>query len=157
MPELDVGDRAPDFELPIGPEETVSLSGMLQDHDYVALAFFPAAWSPACSDEVSVIQAVIDEIERLGAGVIGVSTDNFWSTRAWAEELGISFPLGSDFEPKGEVTKAYGVYHEAGVCKRAQFVIDSDMVVRFKHVSPMDKSPGVHLVLEALEELNADA
>lgn len=153
---LGVGEKAPDFELPTGPDETVRLSRMLKNHRFVVLAFFPAAWSPACSDEVSIINAVADEIERLGAGVIGVSADNHWSTSAWGDELGITFPLASDFEPKGEVARAYDVYHEQGVCERAQFIIDRDMVIRFQHVSPLDRSPGAHMILDALEELNAD-
>lgn len=154
MPELDVGDRAPDFELPTGPEESVSLSGMLEDHDYVVLAFFPAAWSPVCTDELSVFEVVADEMRRLGAGIIGVSADNYWSTKAWAEELGLSFPLGSDFEPKGEVAEAYGVYHGGGVCRRAHFIINSDREIVFAYEAPIDKSPGAHMILKKLEELS---
>ncbi|MGI5818563.1 MAG: redoxin domain-containing protein [Armatimonadota bacterium] len=154
MSELKVGDRAPDFELPTGPDETVGLSERLRERDYVVLAFFPAAWSPVCSDEVLIIEAVADEIRRLGAGIIGVAADNYWSTMAWAEKLGLSFPLGSDFEPKGEVARAYGVYHEAGVCQRAQFIIDSDRRVVLSYVAPIDTSPGARVILKTLEELN---
>lgn len=155
MPELEVGDHAPEFELPVGPDESVSLSGMLEEHEYVVLAFFPAAWSPVCSDEVLIIEAVADEIRRLGAGIIAVSTDNYWSTSAWAKELGLSFPVASDFEPKGDVAKAYGVYHPGGVCQRAQFIIDSNGEVVFSYVAPIDKSPGAHMILKKLEELSA--
>lgn len=154
MPDLHEGDTAPDFELPSAPDETVSLSGVLEDNEYAVVAFFPAAWSPTCSDELSIFEAVEDEIRRLGAGIIGISTDNYWSTKAWAEELGLSFPLGSDFEPKGEVAKQWGVYHEGGVCMRAQFIVDSDRTVLFAYVAPMDKSPGAHMILKKLEELN---
>ena len=153
MSELREGDRAPDFELPAGPEETISPADVLADHEYLVLAFFPAAWSPTCGDEISVIEAVIDEIARLGAGVIAVSADNYWSTMAWARELGISFPVASDFEPKGEVARSYGFYHEAGVCQRAQFVIDREMTIRMAHVAPIDRSPGAREILRALEEL----
>lgn len=155
MAELSAGDTAPDFELPTGPDESVSLSGMLADHDYVVLAFFPAAWNTTCGDELLVFEAVADEIRRRGAGIIAVSTDNFWSTKAWAEELGLSFPVASDFEPKGAVAKAYGVYHPRGVCQRAHFIIGGDREIVLSYVAPIDKSPGVHLVLKKLEELSA--
>jgi peroxiredoxin len=154
MSKLDVGDQAPDFELPKGPEDTVSLSQVLEENEYAVIAFFPAAWSPVCSDELSIFEAVEDEIRRLGAGIVGVSTDNYWSTKAWSEELGLSFPLGSDFEPKGEVARAYGVYHEAGICRRAHFIIDSDQRIVFACEAPVDKCPGVHMILRKLEELS---
>ena len=155
MSELNEGDRAPDFELPTGPDGTVSLSGVLEDNDYAVVAFFPAAWSPVCSDEVLVIEAVADEIRRLGAGIVGISADNYWSTRAWAEELGLSFPIGSDFEPKGEVAKAWGAYHPEGVCRRAQFIVDRHRQVVLAHVAPIDESPGAQMILKTLEEVSA--
>jgi len=154
MAELKPGDRAPDFELPTGPDETVSLSGMLEDNEYVVVAFFPAAWSPVCSDELSIIEAVADEIRRLGAGIVGISADNYWSTNAWADELGLSFPLASDFEPKGEVAREWGVYHPGGVCQRAQFIVDSDGEIAFAYEAPIDKSQGAQMILKKLEELS---
>lgn len=155
MPELDIGDRAPDFELPTGPEETVSLSGMFDDNEYVVVVFFPAAWSPICSDELSIIEAMADEIRRLRAGIIGISADNYWSTMAWADELGLSFPLASDFEPKGEVAKKWGVYHAGGVCGRVQFIVGGDMQIVLAYQSPIDTSPGAQMILKTLEELSA--
>lgn len=155
MTELREGDIAPDFELPAGPDDTVSLSGMLKEQDYVVVAFFPAAWSPPCSDEVLIVEAVSDEIARLGAGIIAVSTDNVWSTKAWAEKLGISFPIASDFEPKGEVSRSFGVYHESGTCKRAQFIVGPDRKILLAHLVPIDTSPGARMILKRLEELNS--
>lgn len=155
MSELSEGDRAADFELPTGPDETVSLSSVLEDNEYAVVAFFPAAWSPVCGDEALIIEAVADEIRRLGAAIIAVSADNYWSTKAWAEELGLSFPIGSDFEPKGEVAKAWGAYHPEGVCQRAQFIVDRDRRVALSYVAPIDESPGARPILKKLEELNA--
>ncbi len=154
MAQLQEGDRAPDFTLPAGPDETISLEDVLAEHDYAVVAFFPAAWSPTCSDELSIFEAVADEIERLGAGIVGISTDNYWSTKAWSEELGLSFPLGSDFEPRGEVARQWGVYHAKGVCKRAQFIVDRNRTVVFAYVAPQDRSPGAHMILKKLEELS---
>ncbi|MFW6438240.1 MAG: redoxin domain-containing protein, partial [Armatimonadota bacterium] len=88
-------------------------------------------------------------------GIIGISTDNHWSTRAWAEKLGLSFPVASDFEPKGEVAKEWGAYHPRGVCKRAQFIVGSDGQIVLSYVAPIDRSPGAQVILKKLEELSA--
>ncbi len=133
MADLEVGDRASDFELPTGPDETVRLSDVLADHEYAVIAFFPAIWSPTCSNELDVLEAVSDEIERLGAGIIAVSTDNCWSTREFANQHGLSFPLASDFEPKGEVAMQFGAYHPRGVCARMQLIVDGDRTVVFRY------------------------
>jgi peroxiredoxin len=155
MIELDVGEQAPDFELPTGPGETISLSEVLSGNHHAVVVFFPAVWSEVCSNEASVIEAVADEIRRLEAGIVGISADNHPATRAWADELGLSFPIASDFEPKGEVAKAWGVYHESGTCKRVQFIVDSDRQVVLSHVAPVGKSPGAQAILKKLEELSA--
>lgn len=155
MPALNEGDRAPDFALPTGPDESVRLSEVLSENEYAVLVFFPAAWSPTCGNEASIVEAVVAEIRRLGAGIIGVAADSYWSTRAWADELGLSFPIGSDSEPTGEVARAYGVDHEGGVCRRAQFIINSDREIVFSYEAPIDKSPGAQMILKKLEELSA--
>src|SRR5690349_25069359 len=112
------GQRAPDFALPVTPDRTVSTEH-LRGRPTV-LAFYPADWSPVCSDQMALYQAVMPEFERYNAGVVGISVDNVWSHRAFAEDRGIMFPLLADFEPKGEVARQYGVYDEhGGVCQRA--------------------------------------
>ena len=155
MPEHEVGDLAPEFELEAGDGERVSLAGLLELHKFVALAFFPAPGSEACSDEALVIEAVIDDIERLGAGVIGISAADPDPVRAWSEELGLSYPVAADVDPLGGVAKSYGVYDEDGACKRAQFVIDRDRRIQLAHVVPREHSPGARALLKRLEELNA--
>jgi len=155
MAELEVGERAPDFELRVGPEDTVSLSGALVGHEYVALVFLPGAERPACADELSVINAVLDEFERLGAGVIGIVAAAPWRLGEWARQLGLGFPLAADFDPPGAVAEQFGVLHEEGVCARAQFIVDRELIVRFAYVGIIDRSTGAHLLLKALEELNA--
>ena len=152
---LEVGDHAPDFTLPTGADETVTLSEVLEECDYAVVVFFPAVWSRPCSNEASVINAVYDEIRRLGGCVLGVAPDNHPSTRAWSEELGLHFPVGADFEPKGKVSHAFGVRHDAGVCERAQFIVDRQMTIRLAYVAPVDTSPGAQPILKALEELSA--
>lgn len=155
MAELEVGDCAPDFELPVGPKETVSLSGVLTEHDYAALIFVPGVGREECASELSVINAVLDEFHRLGAGVIGIVAAAPWRVGEWARLLGLDFPLAADYEPPGAVAAQFGVLHEEGVCARAQFIIDRELTVRFVYVGIIDRSTGAHLLLKALEELNA--
>ncbi len=155
MDQLSVGDTAPDFELPVGPGESVRLSDKLAHHEHAVIAFFPAAWSPVCGDAVLVLEAVADELRRLGACIVGICPDNFWSTRAWAEHLGLSFPLASDFEPKGKVARSYGVFHDEGICQPAQFIVDEARRVEMAHIVPLGKSPGAHMILKRLEELRS--
>jgi peroxiredoxin len=88
---------------------------------------------------------------------VGISVDGIWSHLAFARERNLHFPLLSDFEPKGEVARTYGVYREgAGTSERALFVIDADGVVRWSYVSPVDINPGADGILRALEGLRAE-
>jgi peroxiredoxin len=157
MDPLEVGDAAPDFTLPVLPGDSISLSGMLEEHSFVVLAFFPALGSEACRDEALIIEAVIDYIAGLGAGVVGVITGDIDLAEQWSEELGLSFPLASDAESGGAVARSYGVDHEDGACKRAQFIVDRARKIQLSHVVPRDTSPGAHAVIKRLEELNASA
>lgn len=59
-----------------------------------------------------------------------------WAQQAWAQQLGIDFPLLSDFYPHGAVSEKYGVLHQAGVSERAVIGIDREGVVRYIDVSP---------------------
>jgi len=151
---LHAGQRAPDFALPVAPDQQI---GTTQFRGRPAvLAFYPADWSPVCGDQMTLYQAVMPEFERYNAGVLGISVDNVWSHRAFAEDRGIMFPLLADFEPKGEVARQYGVYDEHdGVCQRALFVLDSEGVVAWSHVSPPGVNPGADGILNALEGLDS--
>jgi len=150
MAALAVGAKAPDFSLKTNAGDTLQLQDLLKQHRYVVLAFYPAAWSPVCGDEVAVFQEVLGELQALGAGIVGISVDNTWSTEAWADAKGISFPLLSDFHPKGAVAKKYGVMREDGITERALFIVDADGIIRYSFVSPILENPGAAGVLEAL-------
>jgi peroxiredoxin len=146
------GQRAPDFSLPSGPDRQLSLSWLRGGP--VVLAFYPADWSPVCSDQMVLYQAVMPEFSRYGATMLGISVDGVWCHRAFAEDRGITFPLLSDFEPKGEVARAYHAYRlPEGFAERALFVLDSDGYVAWSHLSPPDVNPGADGILTALETL----
>ena len=153
MTGTEVGAKAPDFELKATGGEVVVLSDLLGDREYLIIAFYPAAWSPVCGDEMSLFQEFLDEFQRLGADVVGISVDNTWSIEAWAESKGISFPLLSDFHPKGAVAAKYGVMRDDGLSERALFIVDATGVIRYRYVSPLTENPGVGGVLEALESM----
>jgi peroxiredoxin len=153
MPALQVGDKAPDFELKDTEGNTVRLSDLLKEGKPVILAFYPAAFSPVCGDEMSLYQETQDEFERLGARVVGISVDNRWSVAAFARAKGITFPLLSDFHPKGAAAAKYGVYRDDGLAERALFIIDPQGVIRYSYMSPILENPGVDRLIEALEQM----
>jgi peroxiredoxin len=153
---LEPGTQAPDFTLPRGPDTTLSLSE-LRGHP-VILLFYPADWSPVCGDEVTLFNEVLPEFRRHKAEVVGISVDGPWCHRAFAQAKRLHFPLLSDFEPKGQVSRAFGAYRQKeGVSERALFLLDGDGVVRWSYISPINVNPGADGVLQALESLPAHA
>lgn len=156
MASLQVGDRAPEFELKGADGNVMAIAGLLADSEYLVIAFYPAAWSRVCGDEMSVLQEMLGELQQMGAAVVGISVDNTWTNQAWAEAKGIEFPLLSDFEPKGQVARAFGVLHDSGVAERALFVVGSGGIVRYSYVSPMGEVPSLEGIFDTLEELAGD-
>ncbi len=151
---LPPGNRAPDFELLATPDQKVMLSDFRGQP--VILVFYPEDWSPVCSDQLGLYQAVLPEFQKFGAELIAISVDSAWSHLAFAKDRNLHFPLLADFEPKGSVARAYHVYrHAGGTSERALFVVDADGVIRWSYVSPVGVNPGADGILRALEELNA--
>jgi peroxiredoxin len=149
---LEPGTRAPEFELQSGPDQTVSLADFRGRP--VILAFYPNDWSPVCSDQLALYQAVLTEFEKFNAVLLGISVDAVWSHLAFAKDRNLHFPLLADFEPKGEVARAYDAYRtNDGTSERALYVIDGDGVVRWSYISPVDVNPGADGILRALESL----
>jgi peroxiredoxin len=149
---LSTGTVAPDFTLHMTADQSLSLSKLKGNP--VILVFYPADWSPVCSDEISLFNEVLPEFRKHKAEVLGISVDGYWCHTAFAKKFQIHFPLLSDFEPKGKVAKEYGAYEEnAGLCKRALFVIDKDGIIAWSYLSPLGENPGADGVLEALEKL----
>jgi len=149
---LPPGTMATEFSLISTTEDKVSLS------DYrgqpVILAFYPADWSPVCGDQMALYNEVLPLFEEYDAQLLGISVDGKWTHRAFAEARNLGFPLLSDFEPKGAVARAYGVYNASkGTAQRALFVIDPEGVIHWSYVSPPDVNPGANGILEALETL----
>jgi mycoredoxin-dependent peroxiredoxin len=126
---LQVGDVAPDFELLDEngkPTRLASFRGRS-----VVLVFFPAAFSPICTQELKSLSAHARDFEQGNAVLVGVSVDNKWSLKAFKRDEQLSAVLLSDFHPKGNVAQKYGVFMgETGYAKRGTFIIDKDGIIR---------------------------
>jgi thioredoxin-dependent peroxiredoxin len=146
MAKVDVGDPAPDFELPGTGGKTYRLS----DHrgENVVLAFYPGDGTPGCTAQFCSYRDRGDELDKLDARVWGISPQSVDSHEHWTQEKSLNVPLLADEELT--VSKSYGVVGwigpfaklagldvapGGGYVMRAVFVIDGEGVVRHRHVS----------------------
>jgi peroxiredoxin len=152
MTALQPGVQAPDFSLSTNPDQKVSLSEFRGQP--VVLVFYPADWSPVCSDQLALYNELKPEFSVFDAVIIGISVDGVWCHLAFSKDRKLNIPLLSDFEPKGAVARQYGVYRvKDGESERALFVIDADGLIRWSHVSPVGINPGADGILKALETM----
>lgn len=149
---LTPGTPAPEFALHVTPDQSLSLSELRGKP--VILAFYPADWSPVCSDQMALYNEILPEFQKYGAELLGISVDGVWCHEAFAKDRHLHFPLLADFEPKGGVAQMYGIYRKLdGVCERALFVIDKNGVITWSYVSPIAVNPGADGILQALDDL----
>ena len=121
-----VGAAAPEFALKDQDQKEVKLSDF-RGKKRVVLVFYPLDWSPTCTKEHACIVNDKKQFEQLDAQVLGISVDSAWSHKAYAEKMGIQYPLLADFQPRGAVAATYGVYLEdKGITGRAFSIIDRD-------------------------------
>jgi peroxiredoxin len=152
MSALDAGAHAPDFDLKSTPDQSVRLSDFRGKP--AILAFYPADWSPVCTDQMALYNEILDEFRSFQAALFGISIDHAWCHVAFAQSRNLHFPLLADFHPKGEVAQSYGVYNDdTGMSERALFVIDSEGVIHWSYVSPIGVNPGADGILTALESM----
>lgn len=148
---IEPGQKAPDFTLRDQDLQKVSLG------DYAGkrliLCFYPGDFSPVCSDQLSIYQEVLGEIEGSGAALVGISVDGAFCHRAFREQLGLTMPLLADFHPKGAVSTAYGAYREKlGFDSRSLVLVGEDGTVEWSYESPSDlEIPGANLIFDALD------
>jgi len=149
---LQRGTPAPDFELYATPDQRLRLSDLKGKR--VIVAFYPADWSPVCSDQMALYNETLKLFRRHNAEVIGISVDSKWCHMAFSHDRKLHFPLLADFEPKGKVAKLYDVYNEnEGECRRALFVIDEEGIIQWSYLSPDGINPGADGILDALEAM----
>src|SRR5258705_13606272 len=104
------GTAAPDFELKATPDQSVGLADFRGRA--LIMAFYPADWSPVCTDQMALYNEILPEFRRLGGTLVGILVDGAWCHAAFAQHRNLHFPLLADFEPKGEVARRYGVYDQ---------------------------------------------
>ncbi len=152
------GALAPDFALlsALG-QEPVALSD--QRGAPVVLMFVPLAFSSTCTEELCHVSENWSTWGELGAKVFGISIDSPFVNQKWAEEMGVPFPVLSDFNK--EAARAYGVLQDdffglRGVAKRSVFVVDHEGRI---HWSWRSDDPGVlppfDEIVEAVREVEA--
>ena len=151
MPIIEAGTPAPDFSLSDQDGNDVSLSDF--EGQTSVLVFYPLDFSPTCTDQLNVYQEVIGELGEKGAKLYGISVDSAFAHKAFQDQAGVTIPLLADFEPKGEVAKAYGVYiDDRGHNQRALVMIGPDLEVKWSYQAPTPlEIPGANLIFDALE------
>ncbi len=149
---LTAGITAPEFKLPVTPDQRLALSELRGRP--VILAFYPADFSPVCGDQMALYNEVLPEFTKFNAELLGISVDGVWCHEAFTKDRHLKFPLLADFEPKGATAQTYGAYRKSeGVCERALFVIDKNGIITWSYISPVAVNPGADGILTALEAL----
>ena len=143
------GEPAPEFSL-ARPDQPAFTRADLLGRTTV-LVFYPFAFSPVCTDQLSVYNEVLDDFAAKGVTLYGVSCDATYSQTAFKEHLGIDIEQLSDFEPKGAACRAFGVLHPDGFPQRALVMIGPDGVVTWSYEAPSPSElPGANLIFDAL-------
>ncbi len=155
---IKVGEKAPDFALPSNLEEGGKPGKKVALADYkgknVVLAFYPLDFSPVCTQENTCFVNDFARFEGVNAQVLGISVDSVWTHKAFADKLGIKFPLLADFNPKGDVGKKYGVYLEdKGIQSRTTVIVDKTGTVRWVKANEIPVVPDTEEMLAELKKL----
>ena len=154
-PSVKVGQAAPDFTASYLKRENgkfsfpqVKLSDF-KGQKNVVLAFFPAAFSPGCTGEMAKYQEQSGQFNANNTVILGMSVDSTWANEAFADKLGVKFPILSD--ASRDVAKSYGVFNEKQlVANRTTFVIDKNGVVQKEFISTEALDPNKSLEACAL-------
>jgi alkyl hydroperoxide reductase subunit AhpC len=157
MAVLQVGEEAPDFDLPAliaGVKKRFRLSEQ-RGKKNIVLAFYPFNWDPISSRQMVAFQLERAAFLERNTETVAVSVESIMNTTAWEREIGpFDFPICSDFWPHGEVAQKYGVLKTAepaiGAAVRAVFVIGPHGRVLFRRVYDLAEIPNVSDVLEVL-------
>ncbi len=143
------GTPAPEFTLRRGDGEAFTRSDL--EGKTTVLVFYPFAFSPVCTDQMNLYEEVLDEFKARGATLYGVSCDAAYSQTAFRDKLGVTIEQLSDFEPKGETCRAFGVYHPLGFPQRALVIVGPDGVVTWSYQADSPgELPGANLIFDGL-------
>jgi len=143
------GQPAPDFTLRTGEGKEFTREDLLGKT--TVLVFYPFAFSEVCTSQLGIYNDLLGDFAAKGAVLYGVSCDATYSQTAFQRELGIEIEQLSDFEPKGETCRAFGVYHPGGFPQRALVITDPDGTVRWSYEAENPGVlPGANLIFDAL-------
>lgn len=158
---VDIGDKAPKFELLDTDLNKVSLDQLLSQGKPVILVFFPAAFSPVCTKELCAFRDKMALLEKANATVVGISTDSPWCLKQFQAANRLGFPLLSDYNR--ETIEAYGIVLEEllgmkKLAKRAVFIVDTTGTIAWKWVSDDPRvEPDYDQVIKAAERIARQA
>ncbi len=148
-----VGQPAPDFTLKDQTQKDVKLADF-KGKKNVVIVFYPLDWSPTCTNEHTSFVNDMKRFEQLDAQVLGLSVDSVWSHKAWAEEMGIPYPLLADFQPRGAVASKYGIYlDDKGITGRGIAIINKEGKLAWFKQYGIPEVPDVNEVARALEQV----
>jgi peroxiredoxin (alkyl hydroperoxide reductase subunit C) len=151
---IEPGEAVPDFTLRRGDGSKFTRADL--EGNTTVLVFYPFAFSPVCTDQLNLYEEVLDELRAEGATLYGVSCDATWSQTAFRDQLGVTIEQLSDFEPKGETCRAFGVYHPGGFPQRALVIVGPDGIVRWSYQAPSPAElPGANLIFDGLKSVSA--
>ncbi|GAQ64944.1 MULTISPECIES: peroxiredoxin [Streptomyces] len=150
---IQVGDKAPDFELKDNHGATVRLADFRGEKNVVVL-FYPFAFTGVCTGELCELRDNLPKFVNDDVQLLAVSNDSIHTLRVFAEQEGLDYPLLSDFWPHGEVSRAYGVFDaDKGCAVRGTFIIDKEGVVRWSVVNALPDARDLNEYLAALDTL----
>ncbi len=150
---ISVGQPAHEFALKDQNQQEVKLADF-KGKKNVVMVFYPLDWSPVCTNEHKCLVNDMAQFEKLDAQVLGLSVDSVWSHKAWAEKMGIHYPLLADFHPRGAVASKYGVYlEEKGITGRAITIIDKQGQVAWFKQYDIPVVPDIKEVAQALAQV----
>ncbi len=157
-----IGQPAPDFLMKTTADlDTLSSTASLSDYagKWLVLFFYPLDFTFVCPTEITALSDAYDEFKKLGAEVLGVSTDSVYSHRAWINTpreqngiAGVRFPLASDITK--EVSRRYGVLIEQdGIALRGLFIIDPNGILQYSVITNLNVGRSVTETLRVLAAL----
>lgn len=150
---IEVGEKAPDFELKNQHGETVRLSDFRGRKNVVVL-FYPFAFTGVCTGELCALRDELPKFENDDVQLLAVSNDSPFSLRVFADQEGLAYPLLSDFWPHGATSRAYGVFDEDRGCSlRGTFIVDKEGAVRWTVVNQIPDARDLGAYTKALDTL----
>ena len=147
------GNKCPEFEIAHHLEGVAKLSDY--NNKVLIIAFHPFSFTGGWTVQVDGFRQHWENLQKMNVELIEVSCDSIPTQKAFSESLGgIPFPMGSDFHPRGFISRQFGVYNEEkGNSKRSVFIIDKKGTINFSKEYEPGSLPKIEDLKEILEKL----